>query len=105
MPVGCSRPSPVWSFYVADELRCRSHRVILSLSAISGLIAWHSARLASAVPCGGLGRADVGVGADGCAVGVGRVRSMMPTTKAAVATMIAAATAAMRPLLRRAGGG
>jgi hypothetical protein len=39
-------------------------RVILSLSAISGLIAWYSARLASAVRCGGLVVADVGAGAD-----------------------------------------
>ena len=76
-----------------------------SFSAMSGAIAVHSARSAAVVSCPGVGVAADG-GEDGAADAVvcaGRVRLMMPTTSAAVASTIAAATAIAHALDRRVG--
>src|SRR6516225_624561 len=77
-----------------------------SLSVMSGAMAVHNARLAAVKSVGAeVGAADLGVDADGAACGEERAKSTMPTTRAAVASTMAAATASTMPLLRPGGGG
>ena len=77
-----------------------------SLSVMSGAMAVHNARFAAVKSAGAEGgAADVGVDAEGAADVEERTKSTMPTTRAAVASTMAAATAIAMPLLRRSGGG
>lgn len=75
------------------------------LSVIKGAMAVHSERLAALKSVGPeVDPADVGVDAEGAADMEERAKSTMPTTSAAVASTMAAATAITKPLLRRGGG-